>query len=399
MSDGNSALATPAHRLLLADAATLHERFKASPDPFNVFSVLRSSSDEVNLHSRFLYALLNHATPSSRRRDNLTDFVERVIGVEDLAVGTARVERERDGIDILISDDRQAIVIENKIWAGDQDRQLQRYHDTFVSRGFEPTAVHLTYLTPFGDAPSEGSLGALPCKLLSYRDDLPPWLERCQRCAVEQPALREAIAQYRALIRRLTDTDYETIHMNELKRLLLEGDNLILAHDLLQAREAAIVDLVHLLWEAIDSTLHERIPQLPDRDPDWADLSSHSTVDAYVRKQRGAEKPGLYYRLTEAAWLGVEADHHLFFGIYCDEGLPAARRARLKERLSAVPGRSYSSEQWPWWQWVSDPTPNIRRNGREELQLLASERSRAEVAVRIANVAKELWDTARTSAL
>ena len=47
------------HRLLMAqnllkEAARLYEKHEAGrPEPFNVFSVLRSESDEVNLHSRF----------------------------------------------------------------------------------------------------------------------------------------------------------------------------------------------------------------------------------------------------------------------------------------------------------------------------------------------------------
>lgn len=48
---------------------------------------------------------------------------------KDFAQSGIEVERERDNIDILITNNvRQAVVIENKIGAEDQSQQLQRYH-------------------------------------------------------------------------------------------------------------------------------------------------------------------------------------------------------------------------------------------------------------------------------
>ena len=62
--------------LLLKDADILYERYGAGrPEPFNVFSVLRKDKDEVNLHSRFLRALLDHRKPGEEKRANLHDFI------------------------------------------------------------------------------------------------------------------------------------------------------------------------------------------------------------------------------------------------------------------------------------------------------------------------------------
>ena len=64
-----------AFRLLLEKAARLHDRYEAGRrEPFNVFSVLRSEHDEVNLHSRFLAALLDHRQSPGQCRENLADF-------------------------------------------------------------------------------------------------------------------------------------------------------------------------------------------------------------------------------------------------------------------------------------------------------------------------------------
>lgn len=139
------------HSNLLASAARLYERHRVNrPKPFNVFAVLRSTSDEVNLHSRFLHALLDHVDPLSGERENLGEFVRGVVGAKEFAVAGAHVERESNHIDLLIANKTEAVVIENKIWAGDQDQQLQRYRDALVHQGYDKELIRLVYLTPFG---------------------------------------------------------------------------------------------------------------------------------------------------------------------------------------------------------------------------------------------------------
>ena len=64
--------------LLLKDAAILYETYGVGrPEPFNVFSVLRKDKDEVNLHSRFLRAQLDHRKPGEEKRANLHDFIAK----------------------------------------------------------------------------------------------------------------------------------------------------------------------------------------------------------------------------------------------------------------------------------------------------------------------------------
>ena len=120
-----------AFRLLLEKAARLHERHEAGRrEAFNVFSVLRSEHDEVNLHSRFLAALLNHRQSPGEPRENLADFLHR-LDIRNFDQDRATVDGEWNNIDIVICDgsSMQAVIIEHKIWAADQPRQLQRYAD------------------------------------------------------------------------------------------------------------------------------------------------------------------------------------------------------------------------------------------------------------------------------
>ena len=262
------------HGKLLGDVARIYKRLANRPAPFNVFAVLRSASDDVNLHSRFLQALLDHIDPQSGKRDNLREFVGRVAtNGTGFELERATVQREAGGIDLLISNARQAIVVENKIWAGDQDQQILRYRDALVAQGYDDEAIRLLYLTPYGHKPSAQSLGGIPVervRCVSYRDDLPDWLVACQRRAFDEPALRESIAQYVDLVRKLTNTDYESEIMTELKELLLEDDNVLLAHRLAQALVPAIAELVVAFYEFVDRSVRDAISDLPDRESDWA---------------------------------------------------------------------------------------------------------------------------------
>lgn len=194
-------------------------------EPFNLFTVLRSESDEVRLHSRFLAALLDHRKAPGEPRENLKHFLEAVAehGIlayvdpdSDHATGAKkslgdtvakagdcqddniRIERESDNIDILIVNRGEpgwAFVIENKIWADDQPKQLRKYHKSLRKRGFENRNIHLLYLTPHGHEPTKKSAGKLDVVCISYEQTLPSWLEGCRQRACDAPELRESITQ------------------------------------------------------------------------------------------------------------------------------------------------------------------------------------------------------------
>lgn len=287
------------YRLLLKQAALIYEKYEAGrKEPFNVFTVLRKASDEVNLHSRFLAALLNYQPPDTGRQ-NLKDFLQRV-GEAEFEQSDATIRREYKNIDILISNNttKQAVVIENKIYASDQPAQLRRYYCTLQKEGYSD--ICLLYLTLDGHDPSEDSAGDLSYQTISYRDDLLPWLKCCQMYACEEPELRESIAQYIHLIRKLTGTDFEEAYMNELQDLLSEGNNLIIAHDLNEAMTRTKISLLWKLWCEIESALKdikEQIPDFPDKDENLSDISEER-VKKYVRGLRGNNIHRLYYRVS-----------------------------------------------------------------------------------------------------
>jgi len=103
-------------------------------DNFNIFSILLNPFDEVKLHSRFIFELLNPKGRHGYGTLFLEKFLE-ILEIELMNLDGIRVFNERKKIDILIENNNKAIVIENKVWAPDQDKQLMRYYDKMEAEG------------------------------------------------------------------------------------------------------------------------------------------------------------------------------------------------------------------------------------------------------------------------
>lgn len=384
------------YRLLLERAARLYDKHEAGrPQPFNIFSVLRSESDEVNLHSRFLHALLDYKKPGKETRENLADFL-RHVGVKDFEPRGIKVERERDNIDILITNDAgQAVVVENKIRSGDQPEQLQRYHDALKGQGY--AEIHLLYLTPYGNDPSEESAGSLPYEAISYKDTLPPWLERCQQRAYHEPELRESVAQYRQLVQKLTGTDFGRVYMDALTKLCLDDNNLVLVHDLNEAMIEAKVHLLQGLWSEIDAALRAEISDLPSKDDKLSD-TSYETVKHFVTAQRNYKRwSGLYYSFSKNAALGIRTDYSLIFGVRCHKK-HQNERTQLENALQKnVGSRESSSDDWPWIRWAKGADLNLKYPTRENLELLSRDDGRKKYAEGIARDLKPVWEAIKAA--
>lgn len=202
---------------------------------FNVFSMLRAEDDEVNLHSRFLFELLN---PQGTHGMG-TAFLERFLaqaGLETFDVTTATVQREIQNMDIFIANAaRQAVILENKIFAPDQPKQLQRYYRAVRKEGYRD--VKVLYLTPYGDAPSADSAGNLDAEILtliSYADDVRDWLADCIENIPLPPTIHMTLMQYQWLVEELTGQAGGRLLMN-VKTLLKDEDSLAAAISISQA--------------------------------------------------------------------------------------------------------------------------------------------------------------------
>ena len=336
----------PRYELILAEAARLREKYQAArPEQFNLFSVLRRPGDEVHLHSRFLAALLDHRKGPSGRQHNLADFMTSVINLDGGLADDAQVLREFRNVDILVRDKKRAVVVENKIWAEDQHRQLERYYREMRDQGYSAEQISLVYLSLDGREPTDESLGSLKrasVQLVSY-SDLLPWLERCGERAHEEPALRESVSQYRRLVAQLTGNDHNGEHMAEIQKLILKEDNLQLADDLARGLLHAKVQLLRTLWTELETDLSQ-VLCAARKDNSLSD-TSQGQIEKYLAHERGSLYWGLYYRCGDNAHLGVELGYGFFYGVRCSPEHTAERKA-IRTALGGA------GLEWEWWPWV-----------------------------------------------
>ena len=175
---------------------------------FNVFQVLDLQTNETRLHSALIAELLNPHGSHGLGDTFLKAFIGMMpLDFDEFNTKSAEVfvefyigEISKDGseggrIDIFIKDNRgKAIIIENKVYAGDQDAQLLRYYK-FAEKTYDK-AYRLLYLTLEGHEPSEFSTKGEKEEVkgyhcISYRHNIIPWLEECVQKAACFPLVRE----------------------------------------------------------------------------------------------------------------------------------------------------------------------------------------------------------------
>jgi len=200
---------------------------------FNIFSILKLETSENKTHSAFIAELLNPKGTHQKKGlflslfanligikewpdfDRTTVIIEKHIGKTDLEAASG------GRVDIYITYGNQSICIENKIYAGDQPKQIQRYckHNKFNNKVY--------YLTLKGGMPHVDSCGDLVADIdyycISYKHTIIEWLQLCLEHTDEHPILRETIRQYIILIKKLTGTLTNKKMENELMDLLFNN--------------------------------------------------------------------------------------------------------------------------------------------------------------------------------
>lgn len=239
---------------LLSQLLPLHhaeqERLKKEKEEgkcFNVFSALNMCSDEVRLHSRLLATLLKPKANHGLENEFLKSFLIALGLPEDYITYCKEqiVERpigevtETTGgrIDIILEDREHAVIIENKIYAGDQPNQLLRYHNYGI-KTFGENNFKLVYLTLYGSDPSASSLGGAHFNFikLSYAQDILKLLEKLVKPQPVKP-VHHTIKDYITIIKQLTHQDMDTKYQQSIIEEAIKYDNIDVTSELLLLQE------------------------------------------------------------------------------------------------------------------------------------------------------------------
>ena len=216
--------------IIIEDENKRKERRSRGED-FNIFRVMRLQYDEVHTHSAMIAALLDPNQSHGAKATFLNLFFEQIeilneyvgqiktatVDIEKTIGGLSKDKETGGRLDIeidlsLINGKKILIVIENKIFAEDQQKQLLRYYN-YAKERKDYSNFFIFYLTLSGDVPSKESTDGLKVNYeyytLSYKSDIYKWLEKCLEKTYDRPLVRETIIQYKNLIASLTQQDMD----------------------------------------------------------------------------------------------------------------------------------------------------------------------------------------------
>jgi len=224
---------------------------------FNVFEILHIQNYEVKTHSAIIAELLNPKGTHGCKSAFLSLFIEMFLKSHkelfsfsesdwqylsdwnvfvEYNIGKVSDDKENGGrLDILLKSsngNKKAIIIENKIYASDQEKQLYRYQNFAKNYGKGNCAI--IYLTLDGHQPNEDSIKCGDCVMkededfcrMSYQSFMLDWLNACKEKATSKPLVRETISQYINTIAKLTHQNMENTTKEKLIKQLANEKNI-----------------------------------------------------------------------------------------------------------------------------------------------------------------------------
>ncbi len=228
-------------------------------EKFNIFKTLGIERREVDLHSKFLYELLNPNGSHNCGSIYLELFIKELMKNKKIDLSKAKVTREHliksnkriDFVisDVLVGEERHNLLIEMKIEAGDQKDQLKDYD----AHGKNEKNQHkLYYLTLDGSEATEKSTGCegLVYKRISFEEEILNFIEKSIEKSSTIPSLRETLIQYKKTILDIC-SEPEEEDKKIMKDFLLKNDNLKIVEELSKAIPEAKFEIELKFWNEL----------------------------------------------------------------------------------------------------------------------------------------------------
>ncbi|MCD8409669.1 PD-(D/E)XK nuclease family protein [Tenacibaculum finnmarkense] len=386
----------------IAEISNKYENLaKVSGNNFNIFNVINLTTDEVRLHSKFIAELLN--PKGTHGQDDV--FLKLFVTQFDVKINTASaivtvekyigVKTETSGgyLDIFISDNKgNAITIENKIYAADQENQLVRYYN------HNPN--NLFYLNLFGDDPSENSCGKLKIgddfKIISYQSDIIEWLINCRKEAVELPLLREGITHYINLIKILTGQSGTTKMNTEISHYIASSaDNLKQASLIEQNMTSAKVEIQWLFWQSLkEKMIANGLSLVEEKNVTWQNVHNY-----YTKSRNKDIHYGLWVKIFEkeniSIHFGIEIENNIYFGFTLEENNTGGvsdldKFSNYKNMVLDINPNYINSTYWLGWRHTQEKL-NFRTFNSDAIFNLADPKKLDELTSKVAeNILKDI---------
>lgn len=225
---------------LLDEVSQLKLKYRTTEIPYSLMPVIYNKIREKEvLHSDIISSLLEQSIQVDIEHILLTNFLKligvkpKIIQVNDLNISKEySIDNERR-IDILLHDDNNAIIVENKLNdAEDQPNQLNDYYSSIVEENFVVNKIVYILNKITKNAPL-GTLSNEVKKLLTiiYPTDLINWLEKSLNQISETDFQRELI-NYKHLLQAI-EMENKRIEENfGLANILSENENILSAYQI-----------------------------------------------------------------------------------------------------------------------------------------------------------------------
>lgn len=329
IANSSAPVAGDVYRKMVRMIANAHlraeERAKATHGRFNIFTTLLKENDEVRLHTRFLHSLLDPAglhdcgplfldlflkiLPNCTRQE--IDGKRSTVNWPTEASWTVHKEAGRSEgfgqIDLLLEHREFCIAIENKIHAGEGDRQLASYSRFLEARQAKNSALIFLTLDGREGLTHEGAEYAR----ISYREHILTWLEACLRETYHIIPLNQLLLQYREVVRKLTGQTLQSAMMKPIAKFAAEHPDIIRYRS---QWNAAVDEAQRLFMDRIGSALIASLSKSfqIEYDPDnWDDRFSTKNSGLIIRRKDDSRI------VPERFTVYIENDHEvLALGIF-----------------------------------------------------------------------------------
>lgn len=206
---------------------------------YNIFSMLKQEEKEEGCHSRVIFNLINDCEKNKLEKNFLKLFFKEVLDEEFDEKKKYSIEREKSlgeygRADLFIEDsDGKAYLIEMKINAGDQPKQLSRYNQ-YLKKNYKDN-YEIYYLTLNGYDPSSYSLKGrkeVEYITISFVDNIYNWIEECIKEIDESnKILKINLEQYLETLTKITNRIGEAQKMDFIE-MMKKGNNFRIAQEI-----------------------------------------------------------------------------------------------------------------------------------------------------------------------
>ena len=202
---------------------------------FNIYTLLGLERRENDTHSQIIADLLSPKGSHGQGTLFLKSFLRTLSAdlefsdnyievIREFFIGLVNEDSTEGGrIDILIKIGNQYFIIENKIDAGEQKNQIERYYNAFPN-------AKIYFLTLDGKKSNEHENlknKGINYYCISYENEIKKWLEDSIKVIEGKDYLKNSIKQYINLVNNLTFNGYknkmEKQVINEISNSLLAG--------------------------------------------------------------------------------------------------------------------------------------------------------------------------------